>query len=259
MLGRFHCYIKFVLLLSLSLYLDTKQGGDNQATFDSKYYTQTIWSWFRILYVLTLQCQPPLGLHRGLVVLYRPFYPLLRQLIRTRRSSSPITPISNLFCLSTLRTRKKSWGVSVKHTENEYVDGWHARLFPSCHSLLYSLFSGRRPTTLWNEASLPSRLGGQPLSVASRGALAAAEVWGVESPSQGLSKEEKGAGEKEGHVWSDFGGSEAPRCVACLPRFRLAFDLDLYWTPTSISIDVPLHVRSHVISDRSIHLRYFEI
>ena len=189
-------------------------------------------------YVLTLQCQPPLGLHRGLVVLYRPFCPLLRQLIRIKRSSNPITPNSNLFCLSTLRTNKKSWSAFVKYIENEYVDGCYARLF-SLLSLTTKFPSlGGRPTTLWHETILSGWFERQPLSAASRGALAAAEVWGVKSSSQGLSKEEEGAGEEKGHLWGDFGGSEAPRCVACLPRLRLAFDLDLYWTPTSISIGV---------------------
>ena len=45
---RFHRYIRFVLLFSLSLYLDSKQSGDNQTTFDSKYYSQTIGPCFRI-------------------------------------------------------------------------------------------------------------------------------------------------------------------------------------------------------------------
>ena len=37
--GRFRCYIRFVLLFSLSLYLDTKQGGGDQTTSVSKYYS----------------------------------------------------------------------------------------------------------------------------------------------------------------------------------------------------------------------------
>ena len=152
--GRFHCYIRFVLLLSLSLYLDTKQSGDNQTTSVSKYHSRTMWSCLRILYVLTLQCQPPLGLGLGLVVLYLLLYPPLRQLTRTRRLSCLTTPNSNLFCLGTPGTNKQSWNAFVKHIENEYVDGWHARLFSLLPLTTISPFLRRTPDNVMRRGGL---------------------------------------------------------------------------------------------------------